>query len=65
MPLIKLLKEAEAAEFLNVQPQTMRNWRCVGEGPPHIRLGRRAIRYLAEDLQKWAIAQRVNPKHGD
>jgi hypothetical protein len=33
-----LLTTAEAAQFLRIQPQTLRRWRCEGRGPRYIRL---------------------------
>jgi hypothetical protein len=47
------LKDAPAAEFLNLSVYTMRNWRCKGEGPKFRRFGR-AIRYKMADLVEYA-----------
>jgi len=35
-----LVKEQEAAKFLCVAVQTLRNWRTSGQGPRYIKLGR-------------------------
>jgi predicted DNA-binding transcriptional regulator AlpA len=56
----------QAAEFLGLKPRTLEVWRMRGEGPPHIRLGSRTIRYLEADLQEWLESKRrVSTSHAD
>jgi hypothetical protein len=44
----RLLTNAEAADFLRVKPETLANWRSVGRGPRHARLGGRVVYPLAQ-----------------
>lgn len=46
----RLLTESEAATFLHVAIQTMRNWRWRGSGPRYRKVGPRLVRYVREDL---------------
>ena len=53
---LQLVTNAGAAELLGVQPQTLRRWRCVGGGPPYVRLGRgpgARVAYRLSDLNEW------------
>ena len=52
-PVTTLLKEFEAAQFLNVSPRALRNWRTRGGGPKFIRVSARCIRYRPNDLEEW------------
>ena len=57
----KLLTRRQAAEVLGFQPQTLARWKWEGreDRPPEVRVGRRAVRYRANDLAKW-IASRAD-----
>lgn len=48
-----LLKPREAADYLKVQPGTLKTWRWSGKGPRFIRVGNRSIRYRMEDLEAF------------
>lgn len=49
----QLLKEAEAAEFIDLKPQTLASWRCKGVNDlPFLKIGR-AVRYRRTDLEAW------------
>ena len=52
------LNDVEAAEFLRLSPQTLRNWRTQCRGPVYIKAGR-AIRYAMEDLRAFMEQNRV------
>lgn len=52
------LNEAQAAEWLNLSPKTLRNLRCAGGGPLYVKAGRRCL-YDREDLSSWMAAQKV------
>lgn len=55
-----LLSTAQAAEYLGMQPQTLRKWRVTGDGPPYIRLGdspRARVAYRLKDLDAWLAAR--------
>ncbi|MGM0988501.1 MAG: helix-turn-helix domain-containing protein [Pseudomonadota bacterium] len=62
----RVLTEREAADFLGLQPATLRQSRWTGQlagvkAPPFIRMGRN-IRYRAEDLDEWlAQFEEVQP----
>ncbi|QXE92449.1 helix-turn-helix domain-containing protein [Geomonas subterranea] len=51
--------EAEAADYIAMSRSFLRQSRMNGDlkgrvpGPRYIRIGRRAIRYLREDLDAW------------
>ena len=51
------LNTREAAAWLNLSPKTLERYRVSGEGPDFLRTGYR-VRYLLEDLEKWASARR-------
>lgn len=44
---------AETAEFLSVSEATLRGWRHQNYGPKSFTLGRRAVRYLEQDVRQW------------
>lgn len=49
----QLLTEDEAAELLNIKPQTLSAWRCRGmHALPFVKIGR-AVRYRIADLEAW------------
>ena len=48
----QLLTEREAAEFLDLQPATLRHWRVQERGPVYYRIGG-AIRYHRTDLMSF------------
>ena len=52
-----LLTEEQAAQFLQIQPRTVRAWR--GKGLPHVKLTARVIRFRRADLDGWISKQRV------
>lgn len=51
-----LLDENEAAAFLNIAVQTMRNWRWKVEGPKYVKVGTRLVRYRRSDLAAFVEA---------
>jgi hypothetical protein len=52
----------QAAEFLELKPNTLEVWRWQGRGPRFVRLSRRAIRYQLSDLLKFGRARIVEPE---
>lgn len=49
----KLKSRTEAAEFLNIEPQTLASWACNGRyGLPFVKIGRRVM-YRVTDLQAF------------
>jgi hypothetical protein len=59
------LTDIEAAVFLGVKPQTMRQWRSKNKGPKFIRVSRNVIRYMAKDLEEYMAARVVEPTQPD
>ena len=55
----RALTEAEAAEYIGMSRSFLRQSRMTGElqkrtpPPEHIKIGKKAIRYLREDLDQW------------
>jgi hypothetical protein len=43
----------ELAEFLQVQPDTLRKWRVAGTGPKFIQNTARSIVYLRKSVYEW------------
>ena len=50
------LSTQQAAEHLNLKPQTLTRWRHEGKGPIYRAFGGR-IRYTRNDLETWADGQ--------
>lgn len=48
----KLLSVADLANFLAVDPRTVRRWRTSGELPPAVQLGG-VVRWEIEDIEHW------------
>lgn len=60
----ELLTAEQAADYLNVKPQTLALWRSTGRhGLPFVRVGR-AIRYRRRDLEQW-LADRTATSTGE
>ena len=60
--MVKAVNDVQAAEMLNVHPQTLRNWRHLRKGPPYVKLGDgRSVRYLIEDLEAYLRQGRIVP----
>jgi predicted DNA-binding transcriptional regulator AlpA len=55
------LKEVEAAKVLNMNKQTLANWRYQGRGPAYIKLGK-AVRYQYADIEKFITENRICPQ---
>jgi len=55
------LKEPDASEYTGMSRAFLRQARMRGDGPPYVRVGQRAIRYLVRDLDEWLNRQRIVP----
>ena len=53
------VNDVEAAKFLRLSPQTLRNWRTQSRGPAYSKAGR-SVRYALVDLQAYMDKNRVN-----
>jgi len=49
---VKLWTDKETADFLSVEPRTLRLWRHT-RGLPFIRITSKAIRYRQTDVEAW------------
>ena len=57
VPPDPLLTEAQAAEFLDLQPGTLQTWRSTGRySLPFVKVGR-LIRYRSSALEAWIKAR--------
>jgi predicted DNA-binding transcriptional regulator AlpA len=57
-PVSGLLDEKQAAQFLGLEPRTLRGyrkWRRL----PHIRISGRVVRYRQADLNSWLDSYRT------
>ena len=57
-PVSALLDEKQAAQFLGLEPRTLRSyrkWRRL----PHIRISGRVVRYRQADLNSWLDSYRT------
>lgn len=52
------LKPNEAARFVGLSEATLAKARCLGGGPPYVKMGR-AVRYLPADLIAWRDSHHV------
>lgn len=55
---LNLMTEQEAADWLELKPQTLALWRMKGKGPRYLKFPTGTIRYDFEDLKVWV-------QHGD
>lgn len=53
----ELLRPEAAALALGVAKQTLARWRCEGQGPRFVKIGRRLVAYRREDLDAWISAR--------
>jgi len=52
------MSEDEAALYLNIAANTLRNWRAQKTGPTYHKAGR-SVRYDRADLDAWKARQRI------
>ena len=57
----QVLNDVEAADFLGLAAQSLRNARSRREGPPYIKLGRRIV-YKVSDLEEYIDKHRIVPQ---
>lgn len=56
------ITEKEVSAIIGLAEQTLRNMRSRGDGPPFVRVSRKAIRYGLGDLSEWIEARKVSPR---
>ena len=54
----RVLRTASAAAYVGWSPSTLEKSRLSGDGPPFIRIGRRTVGYLVDDLDHWLEERR-------
>ena len=54
----RILRTADAAEYVGLASATLEKMRLNGGGPVFIRLGGRAVGYDIRDLDEWLDSQR-------
>lgn len=59
-----LMTEAELAEFLAVDPSTLRVWAREGIGPRRLQIGPRCVRYSKADGARWLAQLREQSASG-
>ena len=57
----RVMNDVEAAAYLGLAPQSLRNMRCRALGPVYHRLGRRIV-YKISDLDKYLAERRIDPE---
>lgn len=50
--VVGLITPSELATALNITDQTLAGWRCKGEGPDYVKLGK-GVFYRLADVQAW------------
>ena len=60
MDKVQVVNDREAARFLGLAPQTLRNWRTNRRGPKYVRLGGRIVYRLA-DLNEFLNRGVIDP----
>jgi len=54
--------EKQVSELFGWAVSTLRNWRCLGKGPPYLKVGR-SVRYRLEDVEAYLDSHRVEPRN--
>jgi hypothetical protein len=55
-----VVNEHDAAAYVGLAVQSLRNRRFRGEQPPFFKIGR-SVRYRIEDLEEFLMSHRVDP----
>jgi predicted DNA-binding transcriptional regulator AlpA len=50
---MKYVNTTKAALIIGLSPHTLSSLRCRGGGPRFVKIGRRAVRYEVEELERW------------
>jgi hypothetical protein len=56
-----IVNEHEAAAYVGLAVQSLRNKRFKGEQPPYFKIGR-SVRYRIEDLEEFLMKHRIDPE---
>jgi hypothetical protein len=55
-PHFHLLTDRQLALRWSISRRTLQRWRCAGDGPPFLLVGR-CVRYRAGDAEDWLACQ--------
>ncbi len=58
-PETPYLDTPAAAHHVHLSPSKLNKMRMGDDGPPFIKIGRRAVRYRRDDLDRWMASQLV------
>lgn len=61
---MRLLTEGQVSAITAIPMGTLRRWRCIGEGPPYIKMGKgpkARVKYDAVDIHEYVEAGRRFP----
>ena len=59
-----LLTTAETARMIDKSPRTVEGLRCIGGGPPFLKIGR-SVRYRKSSVEQWlASCERTSTADG-
>ncbi len=56
----QVFNDVQAARYLGLAPQTLRNLRHYGRGPAYCKLGSRVV-YKISDLERYLAERRIDP----
>ncbi|MEL6258617.1 MAG: helix-turn-helix domain-containing protein [Pseudomonadota bacterium] len=54
-----LLNENELAQYLNIEAETLKKWRRLGQGPAFTKVGK-SVRYRWQEIERYLDAQTVS-----
>jgi hypothetical protein len=47
-----LINTADAAQMIGIRPETLRQWRMIGQGPSFLKLGK-LVKYRRSTVLQW------------
>ena len=54
---MKLLTKPQVVEMMKISPRTLDNYMAAGQFPKPVRIGKRLLRWIVEDLEEWIHEQ--------
>ncbi len=57
----QVFNDVQAARYLGLAPQSLRNMRHYGKGPAYHKLGSRVV-YKISDLERYLAERRIDPE---
>jgi predicted DNA-binding transcriptional regulator AlpA len=49
----------DCASFVKHKSRTLAEWRSLGKGPPYVKLSRRCVRYVPDEVRAWVAQHRL------